>query len=143
MNGEFWARIEERAAEADDRRPGTCFSGFNGLGRQECESPIERVLAAALAEPAEKFGYEIIPQYKLDRYRFDFAIKSKRTDTVLAVVECDGAAFHSSPDQLANDSAKSRAARAENLRVFRLTGTQILRDPSRYANEILFRLWPR
>ncbi len=145
MNREFWERIQRLSAEADDRsnRPTKAIE-FLVLGRPDkCESPIERYLAAALAEPAKKWGYEVIPQFELGRYRYDFAIKSVRAGKVIAVVECDGREFHSSPDQLANDADKDRLAKAEKLALFRIRGTEICKNAQQEANEIIFSLWPR
>lgn len=145
MNREFWARIEERAGIADDRRSDIKpQEPFRQVGhRDEYESPIERLFAEALAEPAEKWGFEILPQYELGHFRFDFAIKSKKSGNVIAVVECDGREFHSSPQQRANDKAKDKFAKAEKLFIFRVTGSDICRHAQREADQIIFRLWPR
>lgn len=101
-----------------------------------CESPIEIDLGAALLAQAEG-KYRICPQYKLHRYRYDFAILPKEQLTPLVLVECDGAAFHSTPEQLANDRAKDQAAIKAGTRVIRVTGKEIYHNPDSWAAFIL------
>ena len=131
-NAELWNRWENEAADADgEHRP-------VALGDMPCESPIERQLAGHLVSTAGQWGFEVIPQFKLGRYRYDFAIAWD--GNVIALVECDGAEFHSTPDQLKRDAAKDLLAEQSGFRMFRYSGREIHRDPWKCAEEIIFRL---
>jgi len=105
----------------------------------KCESPIEYKLGPALIVAAEKWGFRVVPQFKLGRYRYDFALYAGQR--LMALNECDGKEFHSKPEQRANDEAKDCAAKAAGTRVLRATGADIYRGPQRCAEEIIFRVW--
>lgn len=95
-----------------------------------CESPIEIDLGAALIDLAgEQFTFE--PQFKLARYRYDFVAKYR--DRPICLIECDGADFHSTPEQLVNDAAKDQAALDAGLQIARATGREIYASPDRVA----------
>ena len=135
-NHELWRRWENEAADADAR-----LSPFVELSDApaECESPIERRLAVFLVPRAEQWGFKVICQFKHDRFRYDFAIE--KDNKVIAVIECDGSDFHSTPEQLAHDAIKDLLARQAGFVVFRYSGREIHRDAARCAEEIVFRLW--
>jgi very-short-patch-repair endonuclease len=95
-----------------------------------CESPIEIDLGAALI-PLLDFETHLIPQFVVGRCRFDFAVT--RDGCPLLLIECDGAAFHSSPEQKANDAATDQAADDRGIPLLRLTGKDIYRDPNEAA----------
>ena len=107
MNRELWQRWEDEAAEADAT---TGTGGWIDLraAPAQCESPIERRLAVCLVPYAEQWGFKVIPQFKHDRFRYDFAIAKE--GGVVAVIECDGMEFHSSPEQRTRDVAKDLSA---------------------------------
>ena len=92
-----------------------------------CESPIELSLMVALVALAE-LEFDVLPQVKLARFRYDFGIARVGSEKLLALIECDGRDFHSTPAQLANDQSKNAVARQLNLPLFRFTGSQIFRD---------------
>ena len=105
-----------------------------------CESPIERQFGIAAAVIFEEAGLRIVPQYKLSRYRYDFAIVHPGLDRVLMLVECDGKAFHSTPEQRENDRQKDAAAAEIGVFVARYTGKEITIDPRYCAENALGRL---
>lgn len=104
---------------------------------QLCDSPIEIVLGAALLEMGSR-ELDIQPQYPLLRYRYDFAVFKRGATRPTVLVECDGAAWHHTKEQLANDKAKDRAARQAGTHVVRLTGKEIFRDPRACARIVLW-----
>jgi len=134
-NIELWMRWEREAAEADAK------SNYVDLSNApaECESPIERRLAVFLMPYAERWGFKVIPQFKHDRFRYDFAIE--KDGKVVAVVECDGMEFHSTQEQLSRDVAKDLSANRAGFVAFRYRGFEIYADAKRCAEEIIFRLW--
>jgi len=105
----------------------------------ECESPIERLLLTHLCQHAERWGFKIIPQFKSGQYRYDFAVE--KDTKIIAVVECDGADFHHTPEQLARDLAKDEFATANGWRVFRFRGADIYHRPWSCAQRVVFDLW--
>jgi very-short-patch-repair endonuclease len=107
------------------------------------ESPIETFFGARFALRARHLcnvlGWEfavgtgdadlvIHPQFPLERFRFDFAIRTKGRPKPLILVECDGKDFHSSSEQQANDALKDVAALNAGIRLIRFTGSEINRD---------------
>ena len=136
MNHELWQRWEDEAAKADAKRP----SEFDLTDAPaECESPIERLLAIFLVPHAERWGFKVIVQFKHDRFKYDFAIE--KAGKVVAVIECDGREFHSTPEQIARDVAKDLSAKQAGFSVFRFSGAAIYRDPSKCAEDVIFCLW--
>lgn len=99
-----------------------------------CESPIEIDLGAALIQWSAG-DFEIEPQRKIDRFRYDFAIC--KGGALLALVECDGAEFHSSEEAKENDVAKDKLAAEIGVRMFRCAGREIYRDPQSIASKII------
>lgn len=115
-------------------------------GVKLCESPIECMVLAALVhadwpgcmtippivhdpkndDQIPEGDIFIVPQMAFVRYRFDFGIVvdvdgMKR----IAVIECDGEAFHS--DKM-RDAKRDAYIEAWNIPVFRMTGADIYRD---------------
>lgn len=97
-----------------------------------CESPIEIDLAIALTCQAgdlfERYGVQIVPQFSWGRFRMDFAIVQSGVPVLF--IECDGAEFHSSAEQLARDRKKDAAAEKAGITLLRFSGSDIYR----YAN---------
>jgi very-short-patch-repair endonuclease len=133
MNIELWERWYREADQADAKAVDLRDAPA------ECESPIERQLAVFLVPYAEQWGFKVIPQFKHDRFRYDFAIE--KDGQVIAVIECDGREFHSTAEQLTRDVAKDWSARQAGFVVFRYPGQTIHYNAKGCAEEIIFRLW--
>ena len=99
--------------------------------RPKCESPIEIDLAAALLVAMEQnplaAGLTLQMQFKFEKFRVDIALL--RAGRPVLFIECDGADFHSTPEQIANDRRKDAAALAAGIRLIRFTGRKIFQDP--------------
>jgi restriction endonuclease-like protein len=123
-----------------------------------CESPIERVMLAALiAETAGRefnwmrhqpkdlgsgwgrdgeYGYS---QVEIGPYRVDFLISHYIVGMYQRhiVVECDGHDFHErTKEQAARDKQRDRWFQGQNYRVLRFTGSEIWRKPFECAHEV-------
>lgn len=108
------------------------------------ESPIEaELLVALLPHGWIATGYELGPwrlstqkEVVIDehQYRIDIALVSpfKRI-----AVECDGAQWHSSPDDAAKDAARDRALVLDGWTVLRFTGREIHRTPDACARDVM------
>lgn len=138
MNHELWMRWESQAARADAKTEAHDVDLSNAP--IECESPIERRLAVFLIPVAEQWGFKVVPQFELGGYRYDFAITN---GDVVGLVECDGAEFHSTPEQIARDAAKDLLAKQSRCLMFRYSGSAIHRNARRCAEQIIFQLWRR
>src|SRR5262249_31954635 len=92
----------------------------------QCESPIEVQLGAEL-KARRLEGDPVFPQYEWDRFRMDFAIL-KDGHHPCVFVECDGKAFHSTPEQIANDRRKDQAAAEAGIDLYRFSGSDIFRN---------------
>lgn len=99
-----------------------------------CESPIEEQLADQLLRLAPK-GYAVTCQYNWKGWRIDFAILNPNGD-VVAFIECDGAEFHCSAEQIGKDKCKDAAAREAGILMFRFTGSSIYQQTTACAQEV-------
>lgn len=97
-----------------------------------CESPIEVMLGSQLKAISSRSKLEqileVIPQFCLGRFRYDFALRLRRHPTIITLIECDGKEFHSTPEQIENDLCKNAAATAAGMHLMRFTGAEIYRD---------------
>lgn len=87
-----------------------------GYYRARTESWIELRLYNALV----KRGYRVITQHPCGPYRIDIALP----DYGLAI-ECDGKAYHSTPEQKRHDRRKDNYLRKHGWSVMRFKGSQI------------------
>lgn len=140
--------------DAGDRQPlhiGDVFAQFAQqceihirCGAGACDSPIETILAGVVLVFFERAGKPLklcrpnlikeapsglllVPQFAWSYYRSDWAVLDN-TRTGALLIECDGKAFHSSPEQKAHDAKKDTAARDYGYLTMRFTGSQIHRD---------------
>ncbi|MGG0343282.1 DUF559 domain-containing protein [Priestia megaterium] len=82
---------------------------------RKLESHIERRLYSALVND----GHKVRAQVSCGKYRIDLVIGD-------IAIECDGAAYHSSPEQKARNRRKDRFLRKNGYRkVIRVTGSDI------------------
>lgn len=95
--------------------------------RNKCESPIERRLYDALAFR----GYAVTSQVPCGKYRIDLALLGQRI-----AIECDGKAYHSSPQQKAHDRRKDKYLKDNGWRVLRFSGRMITRDLGKVLQRI-------
>jgi len=105
------------------------------VGALRVESPIEAKLYPALVALAETRRCYVRAQYKLKKFRYDFAIFDVY-HRVVALVECDGKAFHETPSQRRRDKQKDKIARDLRLPLFRFVGADIWADPFKCAEQI-------
>lgn len=131
------------------------------LEKTRCESPIERVLFAALwclvmqncdeidqpwafsfrpYHPAtdKKDGIWLYQQAKILNYRVDFLLEVWWKKQVrLIVVECDGHDFHErTKEQAAHDRSRDREMTLAGFKVLRFTGAEIWADAIMCADTI-------
>jgi hypothetical protein len=99
------------------------------------ESPIEQGLAGSILGWIDHHGASatVTTQAPVGPYRADILIE---TGGRRLVVECDGAAFHGSPEQVERDKRRDRYCAARGIAVMRFTGAEINRDPRRCAAEV-------
>lgn len=91
--------------------------------KRVCESPIEVHLGTELVTLLSK-SEQLTPQFKLDRFRYDFALDGQRK----VLIECDGAEFHSTRAQQENDRLKDQAASRAGFPLLRFSGSDIFRN---------------
>jgi very-short-patch-repair endonuclease len=95
--------------------------------RYKCESPIERRLYDAMVF----HGYAVQTQVQCGKYQIDLALMSPRI-----AIECDGKAYHSSPQQKAHDRRKDAYLRDQGWRVVRISGREITRNLGKVIKRI-------
>jgi very-short-patch-repair endonuclease len=108
----------------------------------QCESPIEADLGASillhLGHILEPAGLTLQPQFRFDRFRWDFAIL--KAGKAVLLIECDGKEFHSSPERIANDRRKNLCAAAAHIPLLRFTGSEIFRFADGCTHRVLEQL---
>lgn len=116
------------------------YPNDDGLDGMVCDSPIEGAFAELMFKTLHLHGCVIQPQYRLGPYRYDFAVSFKGHDKPAILVECDGKAYHSTPEQRANDARKNAFAFKNGIRLLRFRGTDIYRKPSLCIDDFLLTL---
>lgn len=100
------------------------------------ESPIEELLAGTLLgwlDHAEITYATVQTQATIGPYRADILVQVGERKLV---VECDGAAYHSSPEQVERDKRRDRYCAARGINVMRFSGAEIHSAPRGCAAEI-------
>lgn len=113
----------------------------------ECESPIEQILAIQLNSVVRRI--EMIseaclfePQERISvndkTYRVDFLMCALRgSRNIQYVIECDGHDFHEkTKEQAKKDKCRDRDLTSAGYKVLRFTGSEIYNSPNGCANEI-------
>lgn len=88
----------------------------SSISIRQPESPIEWRLYNALV----RRGEIVEPQVYCGKYRIDLVLRSYRI-----AIECDGKAYHSSPEQKAHDRRKNIYLRKNGWNVLRFSGSLI------------------
>lgn len=106
------------------------------MSENETESPIEQLLAGSVIGWLDHNGIdyaEVRTQEPIGPYRADIliAVGDRRL-----VIECDGAAYHGSKEQVERDKRRDRYCAARGIHVMRFSGQEIHRDHRRCAAEI-------
>lgn len=115
------------------------------------ESPIEQLFFIAIhlvaaanivdLEIAEQFADEndnllIVQQWKVGKYRIDFALRRHPTDKIVCV-ELDGHEFHDRDErQRRYEKARDRHLTASGYSVLHFTGSEVAKDPCAVALEV-------
>lgn len=131
-------------------RRGADETGFQiAFGR--CDSPIEQAYCLALFQVpniravAREFEYRdiplligmaptitVYPQQPILRYRADFLLVGTSpicAEPIFAVIECDGAEYHSAVDQRQRDATRQDEMARSGFKVIRFTGAELFSDP--------------
>lgn len=119
------------------------LSVVNAMGKKKIVSPIEQILFltvvsldSAMLQLRENYKHiEIIPQYKMGRYKVDFLMKG---DKDKLVVECDSQKWHeTSEEHRRYEKERDRFIQASGYKIFRYTGKEIMDRAPLIAVEIL------
>jgi very-short-patch-repair endonuclease len=115
--------------------PWAAVSFKDALDHSCLESPIEIALYDQL--PREHQGFVLKPQYEAlgGKYRLDFAYIHPNGNKI--AIECDGHAHHSSKEDRGRDAKRDRDLIADGWAVLHFTGSEIYKDVSGCAKEIL------
>jgi very-short-patch-repair endonuclease len=99
------------------------------------ESPIEETLAGAIRGWIDHHGVRafVQTQARVGPFRADILVT---VDSRKLAVECDGAEFHSSAEQVTRDKRRDRFFVARGVSVMRFCGHEINRDPRACAIEV-------
>lgn len=106
------------------------------------DSPIETILGAeiqvlmqetlgesfSVGSTGKESDFTLVPQYRVGRYRYDFALCVGGEAFVL--IECDGKDYHSSPEQISNDASKDKLALDRGIQMMRFSGSMINSSPA-------------
>ncbi len=81
----------------------------------------------------------LVPQFKFGKFRLDFAVIAKKSDTerALFAFECDGREFHNGSS---HDQARDITLTAWGVITVRVTGKEIYAAPERAADKLASRI---
>lgn len=101
--------------------------------RQRENSYIENEFSKNLGDLADAIEQEhwFGDKTKHSRYRVDFLLKDARL-----IIELDGYAYHSTPEQLEKDAIRQRYLSRAGYTVIRFTGREVNRNPSACIEEV-------
>ncbi len=102
------------------------------IGR--AESPFEQEVLSRLIDA----GYRVHPQYKVGAYRIDIVVEGERQARL--AVECDGAQFHSTPEQIRSDLDRQALLERMGWRFHRIRSSEYYRSPDRAMGALFDRL---
>lgn len=106
------------------------------IDADDVESPIEELLVGAILgwiDHHEIIDAELKTQEPIGPYRADIMIEVAGRKLV---VECDGSAYHNTPEAIQRDKRRDRYCVTQGLAVMRFTGKEIQDDPRRCAAEV-------
>ena len=96
------------------------------------DSPAEEALWDALYQDRSMmFPWLPEPQYRVGKYRLDFAFPRQKLG-----IEVDGLAFHGTQETFIRDQRRQRAIEAEGWRMLRFAAKEVLSDARQVINEI-------
>lgn len=144
-----------RAADAYGSYKSDEFSQFMWSECKDISSPIEQLFFVAIHLVAEmnfialgvaqsSFSDEnddllIIPQWKVGKYKVDFALRQHPIDRIVCV-ELDGHEFHDRDErQRRYEKSRDRFLTASGFSALHFTGSEVVKDPCAVAIEA-FRL---
>ncbi|EJK2116994.1 DUF559 domain-containing protein [Vibrio navarrensis] len=110
-------------------QPADAPSWYRDRGQSHIEAEFSKELneLADLIESEQWFG----DKAKHARYRVDFILRDARL-----IIELDGHAYHSSPEQLEKDAIRQRYLTRSGYTVIRFTGREINRDAKGCVDEV-------
>ncbi|EOX1847308.1 endonuclease domain-containing protein [Vibrio cholerae] len=110
-------------------QPADAPSWYRDRGQSHIEAEFSKELneLADLIESEQWFG----DKEKHARYRVDFILRDARL-----IIELDGHAYHSSPEQLEKDAIRQRYLTRSGYTVIRFTGREINRDAKGCVDEV-------
>jgi very-short-patch-repair endonuclease len=89
-------------------------------------NPFEEEIRQALVT---RYGMQIVPQYGVGAYRIDLAVQHpEHPGRFVLAIECDGAAYHSSPTALMRDRMRQRLLEDRGWRFCRIWSTDWFND---------------
>lgn len=85
------------------------------------------------------YGVEIMPQENIGKYKVDFLIANHgKIKTEYLIVECDGHSFHEKNENKRRyEKKRDRFLQKQGYKIFRFTGSEIVKDPISIAKECL------
>lgn len=88
----------------------------------KAESPFEREVIEALV----RAGHAVQPQHAVGGFRIDIVVGDQSNRLA---IECDGAAYHSTDEQIRQDLDRQALLERMGWRFYRIRGTEFYRDP--------------
>lgn len=128
--------------------------------RRQCESPIEQIVCVGLflqlgcravegayhasrlselAATCDAPAAFLFAQHKVEGYRLDFllvAIDTAARKAWTMAIECDGRAYHTSPEQIAYDRHRDAVLDAKGIPTMRFDGSTIRGDTASFVERV-------
>jgi very-short-patch-repair endonuclease len=101
---------------------------FAGVQEDVRQRPFESLFEQRVFLRLRRRGYHVIPQYQVNDRRIDLVVVGAGGRLA---VECDGRAWHTSPDQVREDLERERELRRLGWKFWRIRESEYCFDPER------------
>lgn len=109
--------------------------------RFDSQTPIEKLMYLSIVHvmSGSNFGWGMDIQKQVGKYRVDLMVGVRSKNGLMCIaVECDGHDFHEkTKEQAQKDKKRDRIIQRAGYHILRFSGSEIWRDPTSCAMEIL------
>ena len=130
----YSVRPEELSKECLRYKLITYCTTYNRIREKEKEFLFESVFEKDFYKEMKKSGYELIPQFRVGKYRIDFVVENEEKKKV--AIECDGDIYHTLEDY-EKDMARQGVLERCGWKFVRIRASQFYYDRENSMRELI------